>query len=157
MYLGFRKLSVEETKNKQITFPYILSNSDKVKWVKTNSGWVVKGSISEEVLSEQSPGWSKGVRHADTWRSHGTARMVPQVVPWKSPDMAPECWHSVTLVSVNLLSIRLCPAKSTETHQITVWELLPYTMFTPKKGTSCGQRKTSGEVSLGSYTFLAFR
>lgn len=82
--------------------------------------------------------------------------MVPQVLPWKCLDMAPECWHSVKLVYFRLLSIRFCPTKSSEIHQITLWELFPYTMFTSKKDTSFGQRKTSGEVSLGSYIFLAF-
>ena len=48
---------------------------------------------------------------------------------WKCLDMAPECWHSATLVSFSLLSIRFCPTKSSEVHQITLWELFPYSMF----------------------------
>ena len=56
---------------------------------------------------------------------------------WKCLDMAPECWHSATLVSFSLLSIRFCPTKSSEVHQITLWELFPYSMFTSKKDILC--------------------
>ena len=67
---------------------------------------------------------------------------------WKWLDMAPECWHSAKLVSFSLLSIRFCLTKSSEVHQITLWELFPYSMLTSKKDT-LGRGKHLGKSVLG--------